>query len=871
MGLAKWLKGKSRRHFRLRFKRKNWHHRWKRLSQAASNWLDGQPVDDPEEYDVLIRRPSTIANGLQSAVKSRGKSVVKIDFNNTTANAADQEEDEFKEKDARPPLRFITIPQTASKRRAVQVREDAHHARHMEDDFASADVPNYVRTAKYSMWTFLPKNLAEQFRRVANVYFAMLVVLQAIPVFSNFNVGLASIPLLSILLATAIKDGIEDWRRHRADNEVNYAVTHRLHRGKDTNAIPSGVEHGLKRKKKRKWHRPKILKRIIRKHKPAIRLPSATSVNETSSANWKDVYWQDLRVGDIIFLRRDEPVPADTLILSTSEPDGQCYVETQMLDGETNLKVRSGPLRTQWIRSAEDACIFRAIIEAELPNSSLYTFSGRMHITKEFDDSESASEDAISAAADDTESHCIPLSINELLLRGCILRNTEWIIGCIVYTGVEARATMNAGVTPSKRSRIERQMNPQIILSFAVLFVVCLTCAIVQGHLVNGPISAAPFWTAEFGQRAYASGAFTGFLTFWSCLILFQTIVPISLYITVEICKTVQAYAIYRDPELCDPLTSRPCQPRSWTLADDLGQIEYIFADKTGTLTQNIMQWRRASINGVIYGGAIGEEEARKMDEALNARNCPPPKSYSFVDADLVEQADDPAIALFMTMLCTCHTVLADESISGGEEEEAAAVQWDASQSSGSAGSLESSLKAPAEQRSLDYKAQSPDEGALVTAARDMGFVFLGRRHDSITIDLVGTKRTFRLLAVLEFTSARRRMSVVVRDEREVTWLFCKGADSVIFERLAQTSSDSLLEQTREHLQSFAEEGMPYAFILHDIYIHTYIYILHRPQNIVLRCKDHRGGGVRGMGGKVPGRSSSARRASRTSHRGRLG
>ena len=272
-------------------------------------------------------------------------------------------------KEERPPMRFIAIPGNPPQSEPSWQEEAEYRDR--EDEYSPQDIPNHIQTAKYSLLTFIPKNLGEQFRRVANVYFLVLVLLQAIPILNNFNIGLASIPLVSILIVTAIKDGIEDWRRHKSDNHVNYCKAQRLHRSCHQN-----------QRKSSRWHRPAWFKKLLGIDKPCTRCTQTTQPQEGA---WSEAYWKDLRVGDILFIGRDEAISADVVLLATSELDGQCYVETQNLDGETNLKLRTAPIRTRWIRSAEDAAIFRAIIETELPNSNLYSFSGRMMITKEME------------------------------------------------------------------------------------------------------------------------------------------------------------------------------------------------------------------------------------------------------------------------------------------------------------------------------------------------------------------------------------------------------------------------------------------------------------------------------------------------------
>ena len=360
-----WQRSDRRFRVRARFRGPSlWTKKWKRLSRAASNWLDGHPMDNPDQ-DALILLPTVQTNRTMSRKKKQGKKARKREVEEK--NVDGEKEEKGKE---RPPMRFIAVPWEPSSKRTILAREAEHRDR--EDEYSPQDISNHIQTAKYSLLTFIPKNLGEQFRRVANVYFLVLVLLQAIPVLNNFNIGLASIPLMSILIVTAIKDGIEDWRRHKSDNKVNYCKALRLHRASHQDQGGSGGG----------WHRPAWFKRLLGIDKPCTRCTQTVPPREGS---WGEAFWRDLRVGDIVFIGRDEAIPADVVLLSTHELDGQCYVETQNLDGETNLKLRTAPCRTRWMRSPEDAAIFRALIETELPNNNLYSFSGRMLITKEME------------------------------------------------------------------------------------------------------------------------------------------------------------------------------------------------------------------------------------------------------------------------------------------------------------------------------------------------------------------------------------------------------------------------------------------------------------------------------------------------------
>jgi len=515
-------------------------------------------------------------------------------------------------------------------------------------------------------------------------------------------------------------------------------------------------------------------------------------------ARFKKDYWKSVQVGDFVRLYDGEQVPADILVLSTSDADGACYVETKNLDGETNLKVRQAMHCTRSIRHARHCEKAEFWIESEPAHANLYAYSGVLRFMQHSAHDSSAEPNEMAE----------PITINNLLLRGCSIQNTDWVLGVVIFTGQDTKIMLNSGITPSKRAKISRDLNWNVIYNFVILFFMCLVSGIVQG--VTWGKEDTSHSAFEFGSYG-GSPPLDGFITFWAGVILFQNLVPISLYITLEIIRTLQAVFIYSDVQMYYERLDYPCTPKSWNISDDLGQIEYIFSDKTGTLTQNVMEFKKATINGVPYGEAYTEAQAGMQrrqgidvdtegakareqiarDKALMIQRIRAihdnPYLYdeelTFVAPDFVaDVAGDSgpvqkkSVEDFMLALALCHTVITERT--------------------------------PGEPPKIEFKAQSPDEAALVSTARDCGFTVLGRSDDKIILNVMGEERTYTVLNTLEFNSSRKRMSAIIRMPNGEIVLYCKGADSVIYSRLVKGEQPELRKSTAEHLEMFAREGL---------------------------------------------------------------
>lgn len=515
-------------------------------------------------------------------------------------------------------------------------------------------------------------------------------------------------------------------------------------------------------------------------------------------ARFKKDYWKNVQVGDFVRLFNEEQIPADIVVLSTSDPDGACYIETKNLDGETNLKVRNALRCGQKVRRARDCERTDFMIESEPPHANLYSYSGAVR----WNQHDPKNPDAAPVGMAE------PISINNLLLRGCTVRNTEWVMGVVVFTGEETKIMLNSGITPSKRAQISKDLNWNVIYNFFILFIMCLIAAVVQGHTWGEGNNSLDFF--EFGSYGGTPGL-NGFITFWAAIILFQNLVPISLYITLEIIRTAQAFFIYSDTYMYYDKIDYPCTPKSWNISDDLGQIEYIFSDKTGTLTQNVMEFKKCTINGVPYGEAYTEAQAgmqkrqginteeegarareqiahdrvRMLEKIRKIHDNPYLRDddLTFVAPDYIDDLagdsgpeQQAATEHFMLVLALCHTVITERT--------------------------------PGDPPKIEFKAQSPDEAALVATARDCGFTVLGHAGDGVIVNVMGEEKEYTVLNILEFNSSRKRMSAIMRMPNGKIVLFCKGADSIIYSRLRAGEQQALRKTTAEHLEMFAREGL---------------------------------------------------------------
>ncbi|VVC25360.1 P-type ATPase, transmembrane domain,P-type ATPase, phosphorylation site,P-type ATPase, C-terminal,P- [Cinara cedri] len=561
--------------------------------------------------------------------------------------------------------------------------------------------PNVIRNQKYTIITFLPKVLYQQFKFFLNLYFLLMAMSQFVPELRLGYLYTYWGPLIFVLAVTLFREGVDDIRRWQRDEEVNSQKYKRLIRGKDHNI---GTEY-------------------------------------VSSSK--------LKVGDLVLVEKDQRVPADMVLLRTTEKSGACFVRTDQMDGETDWKLRLAIGDTQKLDC--DARLFdiTATIFAEKPQRDIHSFIGTF---RRQDNGEEVS-----------------LDVENTLWANCVVANGS-ALGAVVYTGAETRSVMNNSQPRSKVGLLDIEINQLTKLLFCAVVGLAFVMMCLKGF-------SGPWYRYMF-----------------RFVLLFSYIIPISLRVNLDMGKAFYSWSMQRDEEMPDTVV------RCTTIPEELGRISYLFSDKTGTLTQNSMVFKRLHLGTVSYGAESFDQVADQLKltfcgsvEPTHNRNLSQ-GSTSFK----IRRSEQTRLHDAVKAIALCHNVtpVIENNVQGNITDSPVELRSEADQHYIREGLLS--------RAQCTYQASSPDEIALVKWTEDVGLAVIKRDLTSLQLRTSnGDILNYTILQMFPFTSETKRMGIIVKDiaTGDITF-YLKGADVVMSSIVQYT------DWLEEECGNMAREGL---------------------------------------------------------------
>jgi phospholipid-translocating ATPase len=675
-----------------------------------------------------------------------------------------------------------SVSEKLTRTKALPPSPDGRHVRvscsstdHLVDERThKPHIDNTIVSCRYTPYDFVPRQLVAQFSKLANFYFLCISILQMIPGLSTTGTYTTIVPLLIFVCLSMAKEGYDDLRRHRLDKEENEREVDVLEK-----RVPPDTGDSSQ-----------VDAQANSKH-------AESGYQETATVCWRTEKWQHIRVGQIVLLRRDEPVPADIVLLHADDKEGTAFIETKSLDGETNLKGRRPPSElSDRCQNLDAVADLPTEFVVEDPNLDLYKFEGRFSV-------------------DET---VLPLTNNEIIYRGSVIRNTPSALGLVIMTGEETKIRMNASKAPRvKAPALQSIVNKVVIFIAALVFAIALLMAGLYQVWRKGAEQNSWYLTSArvpFGH------------VFVSFIIMFNTMLPLSLYVSLEIVKVAQMF-LMQDIDMYDPESDIPMEPHTSTINEDLGQVSYIFSDKTGTLTNNSMKFRKISIAGHAWlhdfdlrDESVPENQTQLLHKKRGRKSIAKGKGKVLPLSQGVQTQVTPSTSVWKPSN-------RGDSLHGGTTEQLLDFMQ-RSPRSFYAGKARFFILALAlchtcapekdDDGNLNYQAASPDELALVTAAQDLGYIVTDRQSKTITVktypngeDADPVYDVYEVLDVIEFSSVRKRMSIIVRMPDQKIYLFIKGADTTVrnllrLAELAATSASLVHRQSSQRKSLEAQE-----------------------------------------------------------------
>ncbi|KAK2952572.1 phospholipid-transporting P-type ATPase [Blattamonas nauphoetae] len=562
---------------------------------------------------------------------------------------------------------------------------------------------NAIRNYKYTALSFLPKNLFYQFRSFYSIYFIIIGIIQIFPIFTTVNWATTWGPIIAIFLISAIKELIDDLIRHHNDRKFNSRI-----------------------------------------------------VDVYRDSQWTQIPSKDIKVGDLVRIQSGEEAPCDLLLVQSSQPNAPSYIQTTNIDGESDFKRRIVPpsLRT---KTEDDIVKNILIVSCSPPNSNANSFLGSMHDTgHSYNDLIQSNPFLAQKAATRRNTDYViaeaigkiictrtdALSIDHFFPQGCVLKSLNSIIGLAVYTGNETKMGCAKKTPPLKRTNFDRMFSRMTFVIFLIqlVFVIILAiCALIWRASIGRRLPYLFYnqeeWTFSFNLETLAF--FLRFLT------LISIYIPVSLKVTLDLIKLFSALYVVWDLRFWNENRSQGSYARSTAITEELGQITHVITDKTGTLTENIMEMTGCGIGSMKFGmtgdyhASLSVDEADKINEDA--------KGYlSLFEKDETLKGKlaqrDPHIVEFFRTILLCNSVEPHYDVVPSFNEH-------------TIGSIPNPVS---------FFSSNPDEQSMINTSMKLGFRLLFRSETFVVLDILGELEIYEMLTMIQFQSQTKRMTVIV-------------------------------------------------------------------------------------------------------------
>ena len=690
---------------------------------------------------------------------------------------------------------------------------------------------NAVSNAKYTPYNFLPLTLFHEFKFFFNLYFLLVALSQIVPALRIGYLSTYVAPLAFVISVTLGKEAYDDVYRRKRDGEANGESFRVLVFDEAGVEGMSGGGGGRKRKIGRLDVRKRGKRRRLEDDLGLGEQEQGVDGPEMPSSSVREVVKasKDLKVGDVVVLGKDQRVPADVAVLksfstetvheeqdpgkdssdttlvdmgenatssdaqlqkqaasgatldndtTSADPSGggEAFIRTDQLDGETDWKLRLASPLAQTLPACE---YVRLRLTAGKPDKRVNDFVGTIELLSKQSREEEGYDPHISSTPQQpgghplestftvTEPKSSPLTIDNTAWANTVLASSTIVHAVVLYTGPQTRAALSTSPSRSKTGLLEYEIN-------SLTKILCILTAALSFILVA---------LEKFAPHADTDHVW--YVATLRFLILFSTIVPISLRVNLDMGKSVYAWFIHHDAGIPGTVV------RTSTIPEDLGRIEYLLSDKTGTLTRNEMELRKVHVGTVSYGGEAMEEVGGYIRQAFTPTEgqdsgalFTPSQGFSGLSGTTRTRREiGLRVRDLVLALALCHNVTptSEEDANG--------------------------------QPFTTYQASSPDEIAIVQWTEHVGLKLIHRDRKSISLQFTVEERTVvrvEILNLFPFTSDSKRMGIIVRfcrtrggrsDDGEIVF-FQKGADTVMSSIVA--ANDWLDEETA----NMAREGL---------------------------------------------------------------